>query len=208
MTGPRALRSLPFALPFVALMSGCGSAAPPSVQSPVQTRMFSHFALAVDLRAFAVNGDLDRLRVTARELSVAEETWGLPPGSQPYVDTVHAAARRAAEASDLEAAARAVADVAMACGECHLANQTTLGQRFQVAAPLLTDPATRHTNYLSWVSRLLWDGVLGPSEAMWRTGAGALAGGDGMPAPRASHVPPSEVARAADILEELGVEAV
>jgi cytochrome c553 len=170
--------------------------------------MFSHFALAMDLRTFAVNGDLDRLHITARELSVAEETWGLPPGSQPYVETVRAAARRAAEAPDMQAASRAVADVAMACGDCHLANQTTLGERFQVAAPLLSDPATRHTNYLSWVSRLLWDGVLGPSEAMWRTGAGALAGGEGVPAPRARFVPTGEVARAAGSLRDLGVEAV
>jgi hypothetical protein len=124
------------------------------------------------------------------------------------VEEVHATALLAAEASNLEAASRAVADVAMACGECHLANQTTLGDRFQVAAPLLTDPATRHTNYLSWVSRLLWDGVLGPSEAMWRTGADALASGEGVPPPHATHVPKDEVTRAAEILKDLGVEAV
>ncbi len=43
--------------------------------------MFHHFALALDLRAFVANGDLERLRVTAGELAVAEETWGMPPGS-------------------------------------------------------------------------------------------------------------------------------
>jgi hypothetical protein len=170
--------------------------------------MFSHFALATDLRTFVVNGDLERLRLTAQELSLAEETWGLPPGSEPYVVGVRAAARQAVEAPDMEAASRAVAEVAMACGDCHLANQTTLGERFQVAAPLLSNPATRHTNFLSWVSRLLWDGVLGPSEAMWRTGAGALAGGEGVPAPRASYVPRSEVMRTAETLRNLGAEAV
>jgi hypothetical protein len=203
----RTLRSVTL-LPILALASGCQSAAPPSMESPVQTRMFTHFALAMDLRTFVVNGDLDRLRITAQELSVAEETWGLPPGSEPYVETVHAAARRATEAPDIQTASRAVADLAMACGDCHLANQTTLGGRFQVAAPLLNDPATRHTNYLSWVSRLLWDGVLGPSEAMWQTGAGALAGGEGVPAPRAGHVPQSEVMRAAETLRTLGADAV
>ena len=207
MDSPRALRTLPLVV-ALALAAGCQSAAPPSVESPVQTRMFSHFALAMDLRTFVVNGDLERLRVTAQELSVVEETWGLPPGSEPFVETVHAAARRAAGAGDMAEASGAVADLAMACGDCHLANQTTLGQRFQVAAPLMTDPATRHTNYLSWVSRLLWDGVLGPSETMWRTGAGALAGGEGVPAPRGSYVPRSEVLRSAETLKNLGVEAV
>ena len=204
----RTLRSLPLLVQFLALASGCQSAAPPSVESPVQARMFSHFALAMDLRTFVVNGDLERLRVTAQELSVAEETWGLPPGSEPYVEAVRAAARQAFEAPDMETASRAVSVGAMACGDCHVANQTTLGERFQVAAPLLSDPATRHTNFLSWVSRLLWDGVLGPSEAMWRTGAGALAGGEGIPAPRASYVPQSEVLRAAETLRNLGAEAV
>lgn len=207
MATPRALRALPL-VATLALVAGCRSAAPPSVESPVQARMFSHFALAMDLRTFVVNGDLERLHVTAQELSVAEETWGLPPGSESYVETVHAAARRAAESADLTEASEAVARLALACGDCHLANQTTLGERFQVAAPLMTDPATRHTNYLSWVSRLLWDGVLGPSETMWRTGAGALAGGEGVPAPRGSYVPQSEVMRSAETLKNLGVEAV
>jgi hypothetical protein len=170
--------------------------------------MLRHFALALDLRTFVVNGDMERLRITAEELAQVEETWGLPPGSEPFVDTVRAVARRAVAAPDLPRAARAVADLALACGACHLANQTTLGQRFQVAAPLLTDPATRHVNYLSWVSRLLWDGVLGPSETMWRTGAGALGGGAGVPAPRASFVPRSEIERAAEALRNLGTDAV
>jgi len=170
--------------------------------------MFSHFALAMDLRTFVVNGDMERLRLTAEELSITEETWGLPPGSDAYVQAVHTAAVRAADASDQEVASRAVADVVLACGDCHLAYQTTLGDRFQVAAPLLTDPATRHTNYLSWVSRLLWDGLLGPSETMWRTGAGALASGEGVPPPRAGHVPQDEITRSAAALKDLGVEAV
>lgn len=208
MISLRVPRSLPLLVSVLAVATGCRSAASPSVESPVQVRMFGHFALAMDLRIFIVNGDLERLRITGEELSVTEETWGMPPGSEPYVEMVRTAALRAAEAVDMETASRAVADVALACGACHLANQTTLGDRFQVAAPLLTDPATRHTNFLSWVSRLLWDGVLGPSEAMWHTGAGALAAGEGVPPPRASFVPQDEILRRAEILKDLGVEAV
>ena len=207
MARPSSLHGI-LSLTLLVAMTGCRSAAPAPFESPVQTRMFGHFALARDLRSFIVNGDLERLGVTAGELSTAEETWGLPPGSQSYVDAVHDAARAAAEASDLAAASNAVADVAMACGACHLANQTTLGSRFQVAEPLLSDPATRHANYLSWVSRLLWDGLIGPSEAMWRTGAGALAGGEGVPRPRAAFVPEAEISRSAERFKSLGVEAV
>jgi cytochrome c553 len=170
--------------------------------------MFAHFALARDLRAFAVNGDLERLRIVAEELATTEPTWGMPPGSDAFRAEVHAAARAAAVAEDPPTASQAVARVAAQCGACHLANDGTLGQRFQVAAPLLDDPATRHANYLSWTSRLLWDGLVGPSEAMWRTGAGALAAGEGVPTPRVTFIPPTEIARAGEVLRALGVEAV
>ena len=76
-----------------------------------------------------------------------------------------------------------------------------------MTAPRTAGP-TRHTDYLSWVSRLLWDGLVAPSERMWRTGAGALVGADAFPPPRAGHVPRDEVTRAATNLDELGAEAV
>jgi len=199
-------RLLAPALPL-ALLAACQAAPPPTVASPVQQQMFTHFALARDLRAFAVNGDMERLRVTAEELAAEEPAWGMPPGSEAYRVRVHDAARRVAEAADAPTAAEAVAQVAAECGSCHLANQVTLGERFQVAAPLMSDPAVRHTNYLSWVSRLLWDGLVGPSEGMWMTGAGALAGGDGVPAPRGTYVPADEVARYAERLRGLGADA-
>lgn len=195
--------------PALLLLSACQPAPrPPGSAGPVQEQMFAHFALARDLRTFAVTGDLERLRVTAGELAVQEPSWGMPPGSEDFLDRVHAAALRAAEADDAPAAAEAAARVAAECGACHLAVDATLGQRFQVAAPLMDDPAIRHTNYLSWVGRLLWNGLVGPSEGLWRTGAGALAGGEGIPAPRGSFVPAEVVAASAERVRALGTEAV
>jgi len=189
------------------VMAACAAPPPSSVASPVQERMFAHFALARDLRTLAVIGDLAQIREVAAELAVADETWGLPPGSGPWVEEVRAAARRAAQADDPTQAALATAEVAAVCGRCHIATDATLGVRFQVAEPLLDDPATRHVNYLAWVSRLLWSGMVGPSERMWHAGAHALREGDGLPAPRARSVPDDEVARTSTLLRELGAEA-
>jgi cytochrome c553 len=169
--------------------------------------MFEHFALARDLRTQAASGDLGELRATADELARLEETWGLPPGSEAYLAQVREAATRAAHAEDHAAASQAVADLARTCGDCHVANESSLGQRFQVAEPLVDDPTRRHVNYLAWVSRLLWDGLVGPSERMWRAGAEALAAVDGVPTPRASHVPQGELDRTSELLRSLALRA-
>lgn len=201
-------RLLPAVLLALAL-PGCSGTPVPSAEvvSPVQESMFRHFALARDLRSLAVSGDLDRLSVTADELAETEETWGMPPGSDAYLAEVRGAARRAADATTLDDAARAVAELAGACGSCHLANDTDLGSRFQTAEPYLDDPDIRHQNYLSWASRLLWDGLVGPSERTWSAGAEALAADDGYPAPRAGHVPAEVNTRAATTLADLGAQA-
>lgn len=192
------------------LLAGCTSASPPADQmvSPVQEQMFRHFALARDLRSLAVAGDLDGIAETAEELADSEETWGLPPGSDAYLAEVRAAARRAADATELEDASHAVAELAATCGTCHLANETDLGARLQTSAPYLGDPDIRHQNYLSWASRLLWDGLVGPSERTWSTGAGALADEDAYPRPAAEHVPEVANREAAETLREIGVRAV
>lgn len=190
------------------LIAGCQpSSGPPTAASPVLEQMFAHFAMARDLRTAAVNGDMDQLRVTAEALADTEPTWGMPPGSETFRRDVHAAARRVAAAADMADAAQGVAQVAAQCGACHLANDGSLGEKFQVAAPLMNDPVTRHANRLSWASRLLWDGLVGPSEAMWRTGAAALASTEGIPAPRGTQVPAALVDRAGERLAGLGTDA-
>lgn len=202
-------RLFPAALLALAL-PGCSGTPSPSgeVVSPVQERMFRHFALARDLRSLAVAGDLEQLSATADELASTEETWGMPPGSDAYLEEVRGAARRASDATTLDDAARAVAELAGACGSCHVANDTDLGSRFQTAAPYLDDPDIRHQNYLSWVSRLLWDGLVGPSERTWSAGAEALAAEDGYPVPPAEHVPTEVNTRASVALADLGAQAV
>lgn len=192
----------------VGLLAACQARTPATVAAPVPETAPPHFALAHDMITFAANGDLARLRTTAQELATEEPGEDMPAGAEPSLEEMRQAFRRAAEASEPAAAAHAVAQVAASCGACHLANAGTLGDRPPVPSPALISPATRHTSYLAWVSRLLWDGLAGPSESSWRTGAGALVGAGAFPPPYAEYVPADEVARAAALLQDLGVEAV
>jgi hypothetical protein len=170
--------------------------------------MFEHFALARDLRVLLVAGEMDQLRLTAEALAAIEDTWGMPPGSDPYLERIREAAQRAASSESTDDIAQAVADVVRACGDCHVSVESTLGRRFQVAEPLTDNPAVRHTNRLSWVSRLLWDGLVGPSPRMWRTGASVLADTDGVPDPRGTHLPAEILERTGAHLADLGREAL
>jgi hypothetical protein len=196
----------------VAMLAACQAAPTSSPRAPAPApspaTMHEHFALARDLVTFAMVGDLERLRATARELSTLEEARGVPAGAEGYVDRVHAAARAVVAASTASAATVEVAEVARACGECHLAYGTDLGARFRDEPPSGSEPRGRHARYLSWVNRLLWDGLVGPSERTWRTGADALASADGFPRPDATYVPEDVVTRAAGELRRLGESAV
>lgn len=187
------------------LLPGCAPSPEPdpSAPTPAQREMYRHFGLARDLRVLAVSGDLDRMRVVAGELARTREAPGLPPDAGPWLDELRVASERVAAASAPGEAAWEVAGLAATCGRCHLEHGTDLGTRFLVSPPLLDEPSVRHPNFLSWVSRLLWDGLVGPSDTTWDAGIEALSGPDPFPPPEASHVPADEVARAEATLREV-----
>ncbi len=207
MTLRRALATCA-AVAAVGPLAACQATPPATAASPVAELTATHYALALDLPRFVRDGDVARLRVLAEALAEEEPASGMPGGSEGLREKVREAARRAAEASEPAVAAHSVAQLAASCGACHLANDGTLGERLHVTTPSLAAPAARHSDYMAWASTLLWNGLLGPSERQWRTGAGALVGSDAFPPPRAGHVPRDEVARAAARLQDLGADAV
>jgi len=177
------------------------------MESPVRARMLEHFSLARDMRNWATSGNVRELQAVARELAASRAPWGLPPGSDAYLLLLQEAAGRAAEAMDPADAIRATADVARVCGDCHVATESNLGGRFRVAEPRVDDPAIRHSNYLSRTSRLLWDGLVGPSERLWQAGVEALAPAEGLPPPPSGDVSASELERSGGRLVDLARRA-
>ena len=159
-------------VPSVALGSGCGPSAGPAEAPGLQSDMYAHFTDALEMRRGALFADLEAIREAGREMARATEQEGLPAGSETFAEELRELGRDAADAEWLEEGIQAAARVANACGSCH---QTyDVGPRFVLGtAPPATTLGT-HMAGQAWVSRLLWDGLIGPSDELWDVGAQEL----------------------------------
>ena len=77
------------------------------------------------------------------------------------------------EAQSLEAAADATAQVGQACGECHRRYQ--VAPRFLVGAPPPggSGPRAEMARHV-WAAERMWEGLVGPEDYAWHSGAEAL----------------------------------
>ena len=138
--------------------------------------MGDHFAIASWARDAVIAGSLDALRSPLASLA-SHRYEDLPSGGwvEPMA-RLQAAARLTSTAATLQVAAVGVATMARVCGECHVENH---------AGPRLPEPPTpakrRASETLSermgqhlWASELLWEGLIGPSEATWKAGSARL----------------------------------
>jgi cytochrome c553 len=148
--------------------------------------MLTHFDMASNLREAALRGDLTGVRMAAARLADLERPPDLGPDLAPQFLPLSRAAREAGRARSVEEAAQATARVARACADCHVANRVGLGDR------LSASPEPGRANHGAAASRaagLLWNGVAGPSDPLWLTGAAALAGAGPLPEAPAGRLP-------------------
>lgn len=134
--------------------------------------MYAHFRDALDLQAGAIYGDLDRLTDAGDRLRRTTSEPGLPPGSENFLREVITAATAAKDATTPSEGRQAAAEVARTCGACHQAYR--VGPDFIVGGPVEGDRLSQHMARQNRIARLLWNGVLGPSEETWRAGAAEL----------------------------------
>ena len=158
---------------MVALWS-CASRPDPYMGSPSRGQMITHFDLALDARQHALFGELEDFRRVADDLARLEPANDLPAEIILQLGPMRWEAREAAAARRIEEAARGAASIAETCGDCHTANGIPLGDRFTIGGPPPPGSPARHMAGLNWASRLLWDGLIGPSDRTWFTGAEGL----------------------------------
>ncbi|HKU37240.1 MAG TPA: hypothetical protein VJR89_03815 [Polyangiales bacterium] len=149
--------------------------------------MGDHFMITSWARNSVIAGVIDPLRLPLAALAAYHYDDVAPGGWVAWIAQLQESARLTSEAATLEVAAMGVATMARVCGECHRANHAgpalpPVGSDplERVAADDLNERMARHM----WASELLWEGLTGPSDAVWSAGAKALLSAPDELAPR------------------------
>jgi cytochrome c553 len=135
--------------------------------------MDEHFNRAAELRDAVVEARLDQAAEPARWLAGHAALPDLPDSWAPYLDSLRQAAARAADATDVPAAAVATAQVAEACGMCHSALGAHPASNIEGALPEGGDAAAHMRRHV-WAAERLWEGMIVPSDKLWQSGAEVL----------------------------------
>lgn len=137
--------------------------------SETKAKMTTHFLATSVMLAALVRGDLDGYHGAAAV--VAKEGEHGPPWSRST--TVREIASRAGDATTVADAADALAELGAACGDCH---RSQGGPKLDIGAPpsAVTSGSLRMARH-RWAGEKLWQGLMQPSDAAWKTGAEVFA---------------------------------
>jgi hypothetical protein len=160
------------------LLAACGVEAdskPASLSDAVRgvaQRMHARYAAVQQIEQGIVASRLEEVHAAARSIASLDEPDVLPTW-QPYFQAVQAAARDLEAADDTVAAARLTGELGRRCAACHQA----IGARIvfrgspkpDVGPHLAATMAAHH-----WAVARMWEGVIGPNDERWNTGAKLL----------------------------------
>jgi hypothetical protein len=166
------------------VVSACGSPAPPTAEKPAAAaaakpsadtagRMADHFAKVRDLEAAVIRGDLESAKAPAQWIADHQDGAGLPAGTESYVTATKDAARAVAASTSLGNAGVAAAFAVAACGECHAAAKVTPKMPEAIAPPAMQGTAALMGAH-QYAVDLMYRGMVGPSDTLWKQGAEAL----------------------------------
>lgn len=143
-----------------------------SASMAAHRRMHTRFEAARRIEQAIAFSDLERTRAEAHDLAVFEEpdvllTW------RPYFEAIRDAAHQVESSGGVMDAARLAATLGRRCAECHEAIAAFVtfpadprpADDFKLAAKMLEH---------QWAATQMWEGLIGPSDDRWLTGARAL----------------------------------
>lgn len=148
--------------------SASGTASGQADTPTVKALMADHFTKATDLRKAVVDGKLDDGQAAAKALTSTKLGDDLPKAWKTNLEPFMAAAKKGAEAADLEALALATGELGAACGSCHKAMS---GPTLEPGDPPAEGSGVEaHMARHQWAADRMWDGIIGPSPAAWSAG--------------------------------------
>ena len=149
------------------------AAAAPGPKGPeIKAHMREHFAVVSALQLAIARGQLAEAQGYATWLASHVEPE--VEGWAPYVAGLKTAAQNVAAAKDLPGAAAVAPTLARACAACPQAQGAIVAFTWS-EAPEASDELPAQMKRHQWAAARLWDGLVGPSDTLWREGAAVLA---------------------------------
>jgi hypothetical protein len=165
-------------LPFVFLLAACGldaSSEPASLPAKlraVSERMHARFAATERIEQGIVTSRIQDVHAAAHVIASLEDPEVLPEW-QPYLASVKLAAREIESADNVIDAARLTGELGRQCARCHVAISANIqfrGKPRPDTGKRLQDTMAGH----QWAVARMWEGLVGPNEDRWTTGAKVL----------------------------------
>ena len=162
--------------PTLCLFVSCGGASPQEGVTPTQAHMFAHFDRAGEVHEALVKGDLNRAKGAAEWIVTHQDPRGSRASPPEYQSAMERFAGQVSVSQDLAAAAKAAAHMGQACGDCHRVNDVEPRFLVGTAPPGGSGPEAEMARHI-WASERMWEGLVGPGDHAWRSGAEALRSG-------------------------------
>lgn len=139
----------------------------------VRMHMHENFGLVRAIEHLLVRGKLDDAKQLARGIAEAPDE----PGAAPWAAEAARVRERAAAiagAATLDAALHDVAKLGAACAACHVASGATPDLADVPRPPPDRDEVAARMARHRWATDRLWEAVIAPSDAEWKTGLDVL----------------------------------
>jgi len=169
--------TVPFVPGRLALLFGAGVALVACAGGPDPGlkglgEMRSHYRQVEEIQAALVAGTVDATREAARWLST-HEGREYPAEAGPALETMRSEARAILRQRDILLMSRTLGRMGVACGDCHVALGAEVDFSAEEPPRASANPEGQMLRHV-WAMDSLWKGLVGPSEAAWKAGAGAL----------------------------------
>jgi cytochrome c556 len=192
-------------LPLLAVLA-CGGSQPPAEQpapapappprpiTELTKEMHEQLGKVTIVQQAVIRGDLETAAVPAKWMADHQESAGFPPNTASYVADMKKLAASVAGAKDIKGAATATTMMISYCGECHVAAKVKPVFP-DLPKPTWTKGTAAHMLAHQWAVDLMYQGLAGPSDELWKKGVDVLKS-----APLAAMDLPKDASLTAEIL--------